>query len=83
MSDGRSLGRRLLDGWLMIAAQFGEVQTLVILGLCYGLVIGPMATGIAVARRDLLAKRDFGAAGTAWRDPDTAGAELERAKRPF
>ena len=28
----RRLGRRLYEGWLVIAAHFGEVQTLVIVG---------------------------------------------------
>ena len=53
----RSVWRRLYEGWLAIAIRFGEVQTLVILAVVYGLVIGPMALVIAAARRDLLHKR--------------------------
>ncbi len=72
--------RRLLNGWMAIAGRFGFVQTLVILGLFYVFLIGPIATGAALARRDLLGKRGLREAGTAWRDADTAKPDLERAK---
>lgn len=80
----RRLGRRLYDGWLAIAAHFGEVQTLVLVGVIYVLVLGPLATGAAAARRDLLAKRGFGERKSAWAPADTVSApDLERAKRQF
>ncbi len=77
---GVSPGRRLLSGWMAIAGRFGFVQTLVILGLFYTFLIGPIAAGAALARRDLLGKRGLREAGTAWRDADTAKPDLERAK---
>lgn len=77
------LWRRLLDGWMMIAGRFGQVQTLVILGLSYAFVIGPFASGIAIARRDLLAKRGLGAPGSAWRDAESVKADYERSRHPF
>ncbi len=75
-----SPGRRLLNGWMAIAGRFGFVQTLVILGLFYTLLIGPMAAGAGLARQDLLGKRGLREKGTAWRDADTAKPDLERAK---
>ncbi len=79
-----SLWRRLYGGWLAIAACFGQVQTLIILSLVYGLVIGPMAVVIAATRQDLLHKRGLGADDSAWTDADTVvKPDLERARRLF
>lgn len=79
-----SFWRRLYRGWLLVAARFGEVQTLIVLTLVYSLVIGPFALGIAVARRDLLHKRGLGAPQSAWGDADTVvKPDLERARRLF
>ncbi len=77
---GVSPGRRLLSGWMAIAGRFGFVQTLVILGLFYIFMIGPVAAGATLARQDLLGKRGLRVGGTAWRDADTAKPDLERAK---
>ena len=80
----RRLGRRLYEGWLVIAAHFGEVQTLVIVCVVYVFVLGPLAGGAAAARRDLLAKRGFGEARSAWLPADSvASPDLERARRLF
>lgn len=80
----RGFGRRLYEGWLLIAAHFGEVQTLLIVSVVYVFVLGPLATGAAAARRDLLAKRGFGEARSAWSPADTVSSpDLERAKRLF
>jgi hypothetical protein len=76
----RTLWRRLLDGWLAIAGRFGHVQTLLILALFYGILIGPFGLGAALIRRDLLEKRGLGAAGSAWVDANPAAPDLERAK---
>jgi len=76
--------RKLYLGWLEIAARFGEVQTLIIVSLVYGLVIGPMATAISIGRGDLLHKRDLYADGSAWSEADsTSNPDVERAKRLF
>jgi hypothetical protein len=75
-----SPARRLLNGWIAISGRFGFVQTLVILGLFYTLLIGPIAAGAALARQDLLGKRGLREGGTAWREADTAKPDLERAK---
>jgi hypothetical protein len=80
----RDLGRRLYQGWLLIAAHFGEIQTLVIVAVVYLFVLGPLATGAAAARRDLLAKRGFGETRSAWTPADTVSSpDLERAGRLF
>ena len=80
----RTLARRLYEGWLAIAAHFGEVQTLVLVGVIYVFVLGPLATGAAAARRDLLAKRGLGERQSAWTPADTVSSpDLERAKRQF
>lgn len=82
--ESPSLGRRLYRGWLLVAARFGEVQTLIVLTLVYGLVMGPFAVVIAAARRDLLHKRGLGLPDSAWSDADTVvKPDLERAKRLF
>ena len=47
--------RRLYEGWLAIAGHFGECQTLVVIGISYVLVIGPMS--LVMGRKDLLQKR--------------------------
>lgn len=74
------LWRRLLDGWTVIAARFGGVQTLLLLALVYLLLIGPVSIVQAITRRDHLDKRSLGRGDTAWREADTAGADLERAR---
>jgi hypothetical protein len=72
--------RRLLAGWLAIAARFGASQTLVILALLYLALLGPVALALAVARRDLLGRRGLGAGGSAWHEADSARPDLERAR---
>ncbi len=73
--------RRLLDGWMAIVARFGFVQTLVILSIFYALLIGPVALFGVLTRRDLLDKRAPRSNDTAWREADSAVADLERAKQ--
>jgi hypothetical protein len=72
--------RRLRAGWMAIVARFGFAQTLVILALFYTLLIGPVALGMALARRDLLERKGLRAPGSAWRDADSAPPALERAQ---
>lgn len=76
----KSFYRRLYEGWLAIAGHFGEVQTMVVIGLTYILVIGPIA--LIMGRKDLLQKRAL-PPGSAWADADTVAADLARAKRMF
>ena len=73
--------RRLGAGWMAITARFGFAQTLVILALFYVLLIGPVA--LVMRRKDLLHKKQLGAATTAWNDADSTLPDLERAKRLF
>jgi hypothetical protein len=75
-----SPGRRLLNGWMIIAGRFGSVQTLMILVLTYVLLIGPVGLVLAIGRSDPLAKRGLRAVGSAWLDADSAKPDLERAK---
>jgi hypothetical protein len=76
--------RRLYEGWLVIAAHFGEVQTLIVVSLVYLLGIGPMSVIVALTRRDLLHKRALRGPDSAWQDADTVSSpDLERAKRLF
>jgi len=72
--------KRLWNGWLIISARFGFVQTLVILAFFYTLLIGPVAVVLSLARRDLLGKRGVGSEGSAWLEADSAKPDLERAK---
>lgn len=83
MKGLRALGRRLWDGWLAVMARFGEVQTLVILGFCYGLLIGPVGVGATLLGNDFLARKGLREPGSAWREADCQPPDLERAKRPF
>ena len=77
-------GRRLYQGWLELAAHFGEVQTLLIVCVVYVFVLGPMALIATLTGRDLLAKRGFAGAASAWNDAESvAKPDLERAKRLF
>ena len=41
-------GRRLLNGWMAIAARFGYVQTLVLLVFTYAILIGPFGIGMFI-----------------------------------
>jgi hypothetical protein len=78
------LARRLQQGWLELAAHFGEVQTLLIVCVVYLFVVGPTALIAALARRDLLGKRGFEGPASAWNDADSVSSpDLERAKRLF
>jgi len=83
MTERQSAWRRLYAGWLEIAARFGEVQTLLVLVMVYTVVLGPVALVIFGLRRDLLHKRGLHGPGSAWSEADTAGADLERARRLF
>jgi hypothetical protein len=75
---------RLYRGWMQLAVCFGEVQTLLVIGLVYVFVIGPMGSVATLAGRDLLRKRGLRAPGSAWGDADTVSQpDLERAKRLF
>jgi len=74
------LGRRLLNGWMVIAARFGYVQTLMLLVFTYAILIGPVGIGVFIGRGDMLSKRGLKAAGSAWLKADTAKPDLERAK---
>ncbi len=77
-------GGRLYQGWLLIAAYFGEVQTLVLLFLIYAGLFGPMGSAARLFRQDLLGKRGVGESGTAWNEADTVTTpDLERAGRMF
>jgi hypothetical protein len=83
VTEAAGLGRRLLQGWLAVAAHFGEVQTLVLLAVVYALVLGPVAIIAGVLRRDFLSKRGLRTGGSAWLEADTAAPGLERSKHPF
>lgn len=72
--------RQLYTGWLMIAARFGSVQTLVMLAFFYTSLIGPAWLITRVSGRDLLDKRHLGEPGSAWREADSSPPDLERAK---
>ncbi len=76
-----SIPRRLLHGWMAIVARFGFVQTAVLLGIFYVLLIGPVALWNGLVRSDLLDKRALRQPDSAWREADTSGADLERAKQ--
>jgi hypothetical protein len=85
-TQGEAVGlrRRLYQGWLELAAHFGEIQTLLIVCVVYVFVLGPMAVVASMAGRDLLAKRGFAAGSSAWSAADsTAQPDVERAKRLF
>ena len=80
MNEPKPLWRRLLEGWMVIAEHFGGVQTLVLLAFIYVLVIGPVSLVQTLGRRDQLDKRTLRHSGTAWRDSESGGNDLERAK---
>ena len=84
MTSIKAIGRRLYEGWLLIAARFGEAQTLIIVAFVYGAVLGPMSVGMRIGRGDPLHKRGLRAPGSAWHEADSVTAPaLERAKRLF
>ncbi len=83
MTETPGLARRLLDGWLEVVARFGEVQTLVLLGLIYGLVFGPASLVARSLGNDFLSKRRLREAGTAWQIADSRPHDLENVKQPF
>lgn len=85
MSEGDRPGvwRRLYDGWMAITVRFGFVQTLIVLGIFYAVVIGPVSTGIQLFRGDLLDKRPRRDEGSAWREADSVKPDLDRAKQQF
>ena len=72
--------KRLFQGWMLITARFGFVQTLVILALFYVFLIGPVALGSKNGRADFLHKRGLRQGATAWNPADSAKPDLERAK---
>ena len=83
MTAKRTPWGTLYDGWMRIVGRFAFVQTLVILTIFYGLLIGPFGTSASLLRRDLLDKRRLRNGGSAWQEADTAGATLERAQHQF
>jgi hypothetical protein len=72
--------RRLLDGWMTIAGRFGGVQTMLLLVLFYVALIGPLSLFQAFSRGDQLDKRALWRKESAWRDSESGGNDLERAK---
>lgn len=82
-ADRPTVWRRLYDGWMAITVRFGFVQTLIVLGIFYTLIIGPISTGIQLFRGDLLDKRAPRGEGSAWREADSVKPDLERAKQQF
>ena len=74
------LPRRLLEGWVAIAARFGGVQTLVLLAFVYLALIGPVSILQTLGRRDQLDKRRLWKPDSAWRESESGGTDLERAK---
>lgn len=76
-----TLLRRLLAGWTVLAGRFGFVQTLVLVGFFYIVLVGPVALVMRGLGRDLLDKRMRDSDPTAWRDADSAPPNLERAQR--
>jgi hypothetical protein len=83
MSEKQAAWRRLLSGWLEIAARFGEVQTLLVLALVYTMMFGSASLMIFALRKDLLHLRGLHVSGSAWSEADSASADLERARRLF
>ena len=79
MSMTPPAGTGLKAGWMTIVARFGEVQTLVILGLFYAFLMGP--AWAFISRQDPLMKRNMREPGGAWLEADTSAPDLERAKR--
>ena len=78
------LGRRLQQGWLELAAHFGEIQTLLIVCVVYLLVLGPISLVATLSGRDLLVKRGFDGPASAWLESDSVSSpDLARAKRLF
>ena len=80
MSEGASVAARLKAGWMAIIGRFTACQTLVVLGLTYAFVIGPMGLGGRLIGKDLLHKRWRRDDGSAWDESDAAKPDLERAK---
>ena len=80
MSDQIPLWRTLLNGWMVIAARFGHVQTMLILVLFYVTLLGPVSLFQVAGRRDQLDKRSMWKKESAWRDSESGGNDLERAK---
>ena len=74
------LWRTLLNGWMAIAGRFGGVQTMLVLVLFYLILIGPISVIQVVGRRDQLDKRALWRKESAWRESDSGGNDLERAK---
>ncbi len=79
-SEQTPLWRRLLNGWMAIAGRFGGVQTLLLLVLFYLVLIGPVSIVQALGRRDQLDKRALWHKESAWRESESGGTDLERAK---
>ena len=79
-SEPTPLWRTLLNGWMVIAARFGSIQTLLILALFYVTLIGPVSILQSIARSDHLDKRTLWRKETAWQESDSGGNDLERAK---
>ena len=80
----KKTGRRLYEGWMVIAGHFGEIQTLLIVCAVYVFVVGPIAVGAAVVRADLLAKRVPAGDESAWLPADSVvRPDMERAQRLF
>jgi hypothetical protein len=82
-AEAKPFYRRFYDGWMVIVGRFAFVQTLVILGIFYALLIGPWGAGAALLRRDLLDKHRLRQPGSAWREADSTKPDLERAQHQF
>jgi hypothetical protein len=67
----------------VVAAHFGEVQTLLLLALVYLALIGPISLVARLFGADFLGKRTLRQGSSAWNEADTSEPSLERTKHPF
>lgn len=77
-----SLLRRLWNSWKRVAAWIARVQTAIILGVIYVVVLGVIAMIAKLVRRDLLHKR-LSFTSSYWITREAASRELEDFQRQF
>ena len=71
------------EGWLLFSRVVARISTVVLLTLVYVLVIGPMALGAKILRKDLLQRKTDPSKTSYWHDRVSSEPTVERQRFQF
>jgi membrane-associated phospholipid phosphatase len=82
-SPGIALLRPLYIGWMMFAFVLGWINTRIILGIFFYLILTPIGLVLRLTGKDLLDERMDREASTYWKKRDPLSSDPQRCERMF